>query len=451
MKLHNRVLISLAAGAIVGVVGHHFGSPTVTVAFTWMGGYGRIFIRLISMIVIPLVIASMVVGIASLGDLRTLGRIGGKTLALFFLTTLASATIAVPVALLIHPGNRLQSSGAMAMPASPQAGPSAAPPATSLPDAIVDIIPTNLFAAASSGDLFGVIVFTLIFGAAIGSLPPERRDVLVKIFRSINDASMKVIDWTMKLAPTAVFCLIASVIGRFGVDILRGLALFCVTVLAGLLVQLVVVYGLILIAGCRWSPLRFYLAIAEVALMAFSTSSSSATLPVSMKTAEEELSIPTSIAAFVLPLGSTMNKNGSALYKSAAVIFIAQAAGMTLGLPLLTRIIFAATLSAMTTAGVPGSGLVAIVVVLQASGLGALAPVGSVLVAGVDRILDMVRTTVNVVGNMVCLGYVARSEGTGSLPEQRSLRVDFKFETAEKDSSATCQHAIVTENDKQTF
>jgi Na+/H+-dicarboxylate symporter len=420
MKLHNKVLISLAAGAIVGVAGHHFGSPTVTLAFTWMGAYGRIFIRLISMVVIPLVIASMVVGIASLGDLRTLGRVGSKTLALFFLTTLASATIAVPVALLIHPGTRLQSSGAMAMPFSPQVGLLALPPATSLPDAIVDVIPTNLFASASSGDLFGVIVFTLIFGAAIGSLPDERRDVLVKIFRSINDASMRIIDWTMKLAPTAVFCLIASVIGRFGVDILRGLALFCVTVLAGLLVQLVVVYGLILIIGCRWNPLRFYLAIAEVALMAFSTSSSSATLPVSMKTAEEDLSIPTSIAAFVLPLGSTMNKNGSALYKCAAVIFIAQAAGMTLGLPLLTRIVFAATLSAMTTAGVPGSGLVAIVVVLQASGLGALAPVGSVLVAGVDRILDMVRTTVNVVGSMVCVGYVARSEGVGSLFKLKS-------------------------------
>jgi Na+/H+-dicarboxylate symporter len=143
-----------------------------------------------------------------------------------------------------------------------------------------------------------------------------------------------------------------------------------------------------------------------------------------------------------------MNKNGSALYKSAAVIFIAQAAGMTLGLPLLTRIVFAATLSAMTTAGVPGSGLVAIVVVLQASGLGALAPVGSVLVAGVDRILDMVRTTVNVVGSMVCVGYVARSEGMGSLPKRRSLLANFKSEMAEMDSSAICQPVIVTKNDK---
>jgi proton glutamate symport protein len=150
--------------------------------------------------------------------------------------------------------------------------------------------------------------------------------------------------------------------------------------------------------------------------MAFSTSSSSATLPLSMETAEEELGMPVSVAAFILPLGSTMNKNGSALYKSAAVIFIAQAAGIKLGIPLLTRIVFAATLSAMTTAGVPGSGLVAIVVVLQASGLGALAPLGSVLVAGVDRILDMLRTTVNVVGSLVCATYVAKTEEAVAAP-----------------------------------
>jgi Na+/H+-dicarboxylate symporter len=253
---------------------------------------------------------------------------------------------------------------------------------------------------------------------------------------------MKVIDWTMYLAPTAVFCLIASVVARFGTQLLRGLALFCLTVLAGLLVQVVVVYGVILIAGCRWNPLRFYRCIAQVALMAFSTSSSSATLPLSMKTAEEDLNIPTSIAAFVLPLGSTMNKNGSALYKSTAVIFIAQAAGMKLGFSLLARIVLASTLSAMTTAGVPGSGLVAIVVVLQASGLGALAPIGSVLVAGVDRILDMARTTVNVVGSMVCVGYVARSEGDGSLFMRKLPLQNSKSEIADEDKTATTSSGV---------
>jgi Na+/H+-dicarboxylate symporter len=419
MKLHNKVLVSLAAGAIVGVLANLFAAPPFTHVFEWMSVYGRLFIRLISMIVIPLVIASMVVGIASLGDLRALGRIGSKTLGFFFLTTLVSAMIAVPVSLLIHPGAGVLTSPDFTLSAPVHfATDVASPKATS--DAIVDIVPANPFASASAGDLFGVIVFTLIFGAAISSLPTERREVLVNIFRSINDASMKVIEWTMKLAPSAVFCLIASVVARFGVHLLQGLALFCLTVLCGLLVQLVVTYGIILAVACQWNPWQFYRSIAQVALMAFSTSSSSATLPLSMKTAEEELKVPASIAAFVLPLGSTMNKNGSALYKSAAVIFIAQAAGVKLGLPLLMRIVLASTLSAMTTAGVPGSGLVAIVVVLQASGLGGLAPVGSVLVAGVDRILDMVRTTVNVVGSMVCTAYVAHSE-PGSLSEANPL------------------------------
>jgi Na+/H+-dicarboxylate symporter len=418
VKLHTKVLISLAAGATVGVVGNRFGSPPVIEIFTWMNIYGKLFIRLISMIVIPLVVASMFVSIASLGDLRTLGRLGSKTLAVFFLTTLSAAVIAVPISLFMHPGSGLLTSGSLNSAPSPQSTPGTSPPSITMPDAIVDILPANPFAAASSGDLFGVIVFTLIFGAAIGTLSPARRDAFVQVFKTINDASMKVIDWTMQLAPTAVFCLIASVVAHFGIHLLRGLAMFCLTVFTGLLIQCFFVYGLILVVACRWNPLNFYRSIAEVALMAFSTSSSSATLPISMKVAEEKLAVPPSVAAFVLPLGSTMNKNGSALYKSSAVIFIAQAVGVKLGVSLLARIVLASTLSAMTTAGVPGSGLVAIVVVLQASGLGSFASVGSVLVAGVDRILDMARSTINVVGSMVCASYVAKSEPGACLPPE---------------------------------
>jgi Na+/H+-dicarboxylate symporter len=422
VKLHTKVLISLAAGATVGAVGNRFGSPPVIQIFTWMNVYGRLFIRLISMIVIPLVVASMFVSIASLGDLRTLGRLGSKTLAVFFFTTLSAAVIAVPISLFMHPGSGLLTSGGLDSVPTPQSTVGTSPPPIAMPDAIVDILPANPFAAASSGDLFGVSVFTLIFGAAIGTLSPARRDVFVQVFKTINDASMKVIDWTMQLAPTAVFCLIASVVAHFGIHLLRGLAMFCLTVFAGLLIQCVVVYGLILVVACRCNPLDFCRSIAEVALMAFSTSSSAATLPISMKVAEEKLAVPASVAAFVLPLGSTMNKNGSALYKSSAVIFIAQAVGVKLGISLLARIVLASTLSAMTTAGVPGSGLVAIVVVLQASGLGSFVSVGSVLVAGVDRILDMARSTINVVGSMVCASYVTKSEPGASLsPEDLSV------------------------------
>jgi proton glutamate symport protein len=406
MKQHNKVLIGLGAGTLAGIGGHAVASPAVLGIFNWMSIFGQLFIRSISMIVIPLVVASMVVGITSLGDLRKLGRIGGKTLAFFFLTTLLAASVSVPLALLIKPGSGLALSSGAAAPATPATPASA----TQFPEVILSIIPANPFAAAAGGDLLGVIVFTLIFGAAIGSLPPERRVLLVGFFQAINDASMLVIQWIMKLAPAAVFCLIASVVVRFGLDLLRGLALFCAVVVAGLLLQVLLVYGLLLAFACRRNPWHFYRSISKVALVAFSTSSSSATLPLSIETAEQQLGIPLSVAAFTLPLGTTMNKNGSALYKSAAVIFIAQAVGLKLGFSLLMRIVFAATLSAMTTAGVPGSGLVSIVVVLQASGLGALAPFGSVLVAGVDRILDMMRTTVNAIGNLVSAAWIAQSE-----------------------------------------
>jgi Na+/H+-dicarboxylate symporter len=257
MKSHNKVLIGLVSGVIAGIIGNRFATPHVLQVFAWMSVYGRIFIRLISMIVIPLVVASMIVGIASLGDLRTLGRIGGKTLVTFFLTTVIAAAIGAAVSVVIHPGAGLMASGNGFM-ASPTSGPPpVAPPAVTMPDALVDIIPANPFAAASGGDLFGIIVFTMIFGAAIGSLPNELRTTLVKVFQAINEACMKVIHWTMMLAPTAVFCLVASVLARFGVQLLRGLAMFCVTVIAGLLIQLVVTYGLILVVGCRRNRCSF--------------------------------------------------------------------------------------------------------------------------------------------------------------------------------------------------
>ncbi|HVZ83351.1 MAG TPA: dicarboxylate/amino acid:cation symporter [Terracidiphilus sp.] len=424
MKLHTKVLIGLGAGLVAGLIGSQFSSPAVVRTIEWMSVYGRLFIRLIAMLVVPLVVASMMVGITAIGDLRTLGRVGIRTLAFFAISTIVAAGVGVPVALLLRPGAQLAATGQGTAPNLFATGtdekPTAAVP---LPDAILQMVPANPIGSASSGDLFGVIVFTLLFGAAVGTLPEGKRASIVQFFSAANDALMRMIGWIMKLAPTAVFCLIASVVARFGLHLLQALAMFCLTVVIGLLFVLLFVYGLTLLLACRRDPWKFYRESSEVALMAFSTSSSSATLPMSIKTAEECLDVPASIASFVLPLGTTMNKNGSALYKSAAVVFIVQAAGIHLGWTLAARIVLAATLSAMTTAGVPGSGLVAIVVVLQMSGLGALAAVGSVLVAGVDRILDMARTTLNVIGSLVCAVYVTTTVAEGRSRELEGRKV----------------------------
>jgi proton glutamate symport protein len=405
MKLHTKILIALVAGAAAGLAASTLGIEWPIKLFGYLDVYGKAFIRLITMIIVPLVVGSLMVGVASLGDIRKLGRIGGKTLAFFLITTVIAASIGIPVAALIKPGRGVDQKPSV------DASATAAVKAPSAADSILAIIPSNPIGSAASGDLLGVIVFTIIFGAAIGTLSADRRTPLIQFFSGVNDASMVVIGWAMKLAPTAVFCLIASAVARFGVGFLRGLAMFCLCVWIGLFLHLAITYGFVLRVLCRTNPITFFRRVAEVPLMAFSTSSSSATLPVSMETAEKELGISNTITGFVLPLGATMNKTGSALYKTVAAMFITQVLGVHVSLSRELMMIFAATVSAMTTAGVPGSGMISIVLVLQIAGLGELAPAGVAVVAGVDRILDMCRTAVSVTGNMVCVEYIARSEG----------------------------------------
>ncbi|MBZ5600938.1 MAG: dicarboxylate/amino acid:cation symporter [Acidobacteriia bacterium] len=405
MKLHTKILIGLAAGAAAGLLANALALDWLLKTLTFLDVYGRLFIRLITMIIIPLVAASLICGVASLGDIRKLGRIGGKTLGFFLITTVVAASIGIPVAALLKPGIGLGERPNV------QTGNIGEVKNPTVADSILSIVPSNPVGAAASGDLLGVIVFTIVFGAALGVLPEDRRGPVLRFFAGVNDASMVVIGWAMKLAPTAVFCLIAAAVAKFGVGFLRGLAMFCVAVLIGLAIHLIGTYGIVLRFLCGANPFTFYRRVAEVPLMAFSTSSSSATLPVSLETAEKDLGISQAVAGFVLPLGATMNKTGSALYKTVAAMFIMQVLGVPAPLSRKLMLIFAATVSAMTTAGVPGSGMVSIVLVLQIAGLGYLAPAGVALVAGVDRILDMCRTAVNVTGNMVCVAYVARSEG----------------------------------------
>ena len=424
MQLYTKITIGLALGVLVGAAVNLLGLGD---AAWWSEGIlpllnfvGNAFIRAITMIVIPLVVASLLTGVASLGDLSKLGRMGGKTLLYYLLTTSVAITIGLVLALLVKPGSRIApaSRDTLAAEFSGEAAGRLALAAEKpgVWDVLLNMIPNNPVAAAAEGNLLPLIIFTVIFGAATTLLVPERRDAILTLFAGINDASMVVIDWIMKTAPYAVFALIAAVISRFGIDVLQSLAIYSGVVILGLGLHAFGTYGTLVTLLARLNPLEFFRRIREVPLIAFSTSSSNATLPVTMETAEEELGVSNSVASFVLPLGATINMDGTALYQGVATVFIAQVYGIDLGLGALLTVVLTATLASIGAAGVPSAGIITLILVLQSVGLASQAAAGIALILGVDRILDMIRTAVNVIGDLSCAAFVARSEGEELLP-----------------------------------
>ncbi len=417
MPLHSKILIGLIAGAIVGGFASVREVTWLQSALSMLAPFGTAWVRLIMMTVLPLVVASLLVGVASLGDLRSLGRVGGKTLTFFIANTAIAATIGLVLALTIKPGSFVDESVQEQLAAQFQSEAAGhvvvSEGAESLADQLVAMIPRNPVDAATRLDLLQLIVFTVLFGAAVSVLPQARRDPVVKFFHGINDASVVVIHWVMVLAPAAVFALIAPVVGRLGLEILEGLLVYGLLVLGGLLLVVFGLYAVVLHLLAGVAPLTFYRRVARAPLVAFSTSSSNATLPVTMETAEEELGISKRIVSFVLPLGATMNMNGSALHFAVSTVFIAQVYGVPLGPSEHLTIVLTSTVAAVAGPGVPASGLISILIVLSATGLGALSEVGIALIVGMDRILDMLRTTVNVTGDLVVVAAVARTEGEG--------------------------------------
>jgi Na+/H+-dicarboxylate symporter len=424
MQLYTKISIGLVAGAVVGAAVNLTG---LAASDGWTEGVlpllnfvGNGFIRAITMIVIPLVVASLMLGVASLGDIRKLGRIGGKTVAYYFTTTAIAITIGLSLALLVRPGSRInpESRDALGAEFASEAASrlQLAEERPGIWDVLLQMIPNNPVAAAAEGNLLPLIVFTIIFGAATSLLQPVRRDAILNFFGGVNDASMIVIDWIMKLAPYAVFALIASVISRFGLDVLQSLAIYSLVVTAGLLLHAFGTYGTMVALLARMNPIEFFRRIRKVPLIAFSTSSSNATLPVTIETAEEDLGVSNSVASFVLPLGATINMDGTALYQGVATVFIAQVYGIELGLAALLTIVLTATLASIGAAGVPSAGIITLILVLQSVGLAGQAAAGIALILGVDRILDMIRTAVNVTGDLSAAAFVARSEGEELIP-----------------------------------
>jgi proton glutamate symport protein len=415
MQLYTKILLGLILGTLAGFIANVAGITWLQNLFIALEPIGTAFIRIITMIVIPLVVASLMVGTASLGDLAKLGRIGGKTITYYMCTTAVAVTIGLLVSNVFRPGARIDQSTRDALSAQfegqAEGAMTLAEEAPSVVQTLLNIIPRNPVEAAANLDLLPLIFFTIIFAAAVSVIAPNRRDAVITFFEGVNDASMVVIDWIMKTAPYAVFVLIAAVVSRFGLDLLQSLLIYSLVVVGGLLLHLTITYGFAVRVLAGLSFPQFLRRIVNAPLVAFSTSSSNATLPVTMETAEEEIGISKSVSSFVLPLGATINMDGTALYQAVAVMFIAQIYGIDITVGQQLVVVLTATLASIGAAGVPSAGIITLIIVLNAVGLGQHVQAGIALILGVDRILDMIRTAVNVTGDLSAAAVVARSEG----------------------------------------
>ena len=373
---------------------------------------GQLFMRLIKMVVVPLVFASLLVGVASLGDIRKLGRLGSRTLGLYLGTTAVAVSIGLVCAYVVQPGQFIDPADRTVLLAQFGAAAgdrmSAAAVSPSMVDTLLDIIPTNPLDSLTSGNMLQIIFFAIVLGVAITALGPEESASVVTLFEKLQNAMIVIIGWVMALAPYGVAALIAEVIGTSGISVLTALLVYGATVVLGLAIHGGIVYGGLvrLLSRLPWSA--FMRAARPAQLIAFSTSSSSATLPVSIECAEKNIGVSNPVASFVLPLGSTVNMDGTALYQGVAAIFIAQVFQTDLSFGSQISIVLAATMASIGAAGVPGAGMITLALVLTSTGI---PTVGLALILGVDRILDMFRTAVNVTGDLAITTVMAKSEG----------------------------------------
>ena len=420
MSLPTKILLGLFSGLVVGLVANLSGIEQLQTIIGGLQPFGTAWIRLITMIVIPLVVASLLVGTASLGDLRKVGRIGGKTLAYYMVTTAVAVTIGLVISQVVEPGSGIDPATRDALSAelagAAQGSILMAAEKPSTVETLLNMIPRNPVAAAANMDLLPLIVFTIIFGAAVATLREDRKNAVLNFFHGVNDASMVVINWVMVLAPYAVFALISAIVASFGLDLLRSLITYALVVVVGLALHVAVTYSLAARFLAGLNPLAFYRSILKAPLIAFSTSSSNATLPVTMETAEDEVGVSKEVSSVVLPLGATINMDGTALYQAVAVMFIAQIYGIPLGFGAQLTVVLTATLASIGAAGVPSAGIITPIIVLQSVGLGDQVEVGIALILGVDRILDMLRTSVNVTGDITAAAVIAKSEGETLAP-----------------------------------
>ena len=368
----------------------------------FIDGGGSIFIALLKMLVVPLVFVSLVCGAASLGDTGSVGRLGGKTIGLYLVTTAVAVSLAMLIALTTDPGLGGESASGMASASTFE--PKTAP---SVKDTFVNVVPSNPIAAMADGKMLQVILFALLFGLAL-SKAGASGEKLRGFFSDLNDVMMRLISMIIALTPIGVFCLMTQLGATLGLAEIAKVAMYFATIVIALLVHASLVYPLLLKTLTGLNPLVFLRKMREALLVAFSTSSSGATLPVTLRTVEHKLGVQNNVASFAVPLGATINMDGTAIMQGVATVFIAQFYGIDLGLSALLTVVLTATLASIGTAAVPGVGLITLTLVLDQVGL----PVeGIALIIGVDRLLDMLRTAVNVTGDATVATIVASSEG----------------------------------------
>ena len=418
-QTHWRILFALGLGLVWGVVATFVGLSGFT--RDWITPFGTIFLRLLLLIAVPLVLSSLVTGVASLANLQKLSRIGGKTIAIYIGTTLVALVIGLVVVNVVEPGTSIPESLRLSLQEEYQGDVAQRQETADQMERgplqpLVDMVPDNIFNAASNNRAMLSVVFTaLLLGVALMLLPREQAQPLLSLFESINAAIIKIVELILIVAPVGVFSLIAGTITSVAGDnpadvaqLLGALGLYCICVLVGLAIHAFLTYPMLLRTLTPITPFRFLRGVAPAQLVAFSTSSSAATLPVTMETAEHNLGVSEEVGSFVLPLGATINMDGTAVYMSVAAVFIAQTLGIPLDLTAQATIVFTALLASIGTAAVPSAGIVMLVIVLEAIGV----PVaGIALIFGVDRILDMCRTMTNVTGDATVAAVVASSEG----------------------------------------
>lgn len=432
IPLHTRILIGLGVGVLLGVLSFmlfsqpHPTLPGITVPHPrveWVianitDPIGTLFLRLLLMVVVPLVFSSLVVGVAGIGDVRKLGRVGAKSFAYVLVISAISVVIGLTLANTIRPGERIDAETKAGLEArygtdaskrvadATKTGTSDSP----LMQVVKTVVPANPVAAVASEtpNMLHLMFFAVILGVAATLVPTNITAPLLQGLQALFEISAKIIDLIMKIAPFAVACLLFNNTARFGLDLLQALGWFMLTVLGGLAIHMFGVYSLSVYFLSRINPLEFFRRIKTVMLTAFSTSSSNATLPTALRVSEENLGVPREINSFVLTVGATANQNGTALYEGVTVIFLAQLAGIDLTIYQQLGIAYFAILGGIGTAGVPSGSIPFIIVMLVTYGIN---PALIAIILGVDRILDMCRTTLNVAGDITAATYVARSEG----------------------------------------
>lgn len=375
------------------------------------GFVGDLFIRALRFIAVPIVLFSLIVGAASLNDLRKLSRIGGKTIAIYLCTTAVAITIGLGLANVIRPGKFVPPETRDALRAQQQSlaerqiGTAEAAP--TVWQTLLDLLPRNPFEALAKGEMLQVVILALIIGIALTLIRREKAEPVVRFCDGMTEVIIKIVNVVMLTAPYAVFALIAPIVATMGLDVLRALLVYTLVVIAGLALHMLVVYPLLFKLFTNMGYVRFFRGIAPAQLLAFSSSSSSATLPVTMQCARDRLGVSDDVTSFVLPLGATINMDGTALYQGVAAVFIAQMYNMGLTVGDQLTIVLTATLASIGTAGVPGVGIIMLVIVLRSVNV----PLeGIAVILGVDRLLDMCRTTVNVTGDAAVATVVASTE-----------------------------------------